>query len=414
MYEYVIIIFIVFFLIPWIYIKIKYPFWSNQPIFHKYDILRYWTQRPFYIQNGFPLKTKFLCDSIGCGEFLDLNEGELDKVIDFIQTHYVESDKVLTMINKEDLTSTLSGYSNPSYIGIYKDKQLQQIKKNNETQFEEKEMIVGTITCRAVKIYMLYSKNVFEEYIYFWDHLSVHRNYIDKNIGRNLIQTLERYQRINNKSIQASLFKQESVLCEGVVPLFEYEVHTYPLINIKRPPMHKFSIQRIVRDNIHTLSDFLYNITHNITYIPFSLCIFPETVALEHLISTNNLFVYTLTYKSKLCAFYFFKDPKQSYDVDTDRHVLECIGSISLHQFENSTMNSVFFGGFLHALYDIQKIHNNQFKLITFLNLGHNEKVIDRWKWKYNAITTSKSAFYLYNAVLPSMPFHALNTFVLL
>ena len=101
MLEYIFIIIFFLWFIPFLYVKIKYPLWSHQPIFHTYDLLRYWTHEPFIIQQNMPIKTKYLCKEVNTKEFLDLDEDEHDNIIDFIQSHYIESDKVLTMINKE-------------------------------------------------------------------------------------------------------------------------------------------------------------------------------------------------------------------------------------------------------------------------------------------------------------------------
>ena len=125
------------------------------------------------------------------------------------------------------------------------------------------------------------------------------------------------------------------------------------------------------------------------------VCIFPETNVLEHLINKKQILVYVLKYKSKICGLYFFKDPIISYDLDEERSVLECIGSISTQQTINPDSTSIYFGGFLHAIHHIQNIYNNKFKLLTIFDITHNAKIIERWKWKYTPLVMSKSAYYL-------------------
>ena len=78
MLEYIFIIIFFLWFIPFLYVKIKYPFWSHQPIFHTYDLLRYWTHEPFIIQQNMPIKTKYLCKEVNTKEFLDLDEDEHD------------------------------------------------------------------------------------------------------------------------------------------------------------------------------------------------------------------------------------------------------------------------------------------------------------------------------------------------
>jgi hypothetical protein len=178
--------------------------------------------------------------------------------------------------------------------------------------------------------------------------------------------------------------------------------------------MSKFSIERLKGPNVSILFDYLYNITHNIEYKPFLLSIFPDTNTLDHLIENNKIIVYALLQKSKIAALYFFKDPKLCYDLDEERNVIECIGSVSIKSVGDEKVNSIYFGGFLHSLYDIQQTYNNKFKLVTFFELGNNTSIIERWKWKYTPISITKSAYYLYNAVLPGMPINNTNALVIL
>ena len=411
MLEYIVVTLILLIFLPMIYIKIKYPFWSHQPIFHTYDYLRYWTKTPFIIQNGKPLKNKYLSQFVTTNRFLDMDDNKIEDIEKFIQEHHVESDKVLTMISREDIQTELSVNEHPSFISFYNDKQIEY--DQSQTKLVEKNILVGCMTSKAIKIYMN-TDNKFIESVYYWDYICTHRNFQDKFIGRNLIQSHERYQRLNNTNISASLFKFETNLCPGVVPLLSFNVHTYPIVQVIRPPMSKFSIERIKGQNVNVLFDYLYNITHNIEYKPFLLCIFPDTTTLDHLIENNKIIVYALLQKSKIGALYFFKDPKLCYDLDEERNVIECIGSISIKSVSDEKVNSIYFGGFLHSLYDIQQTYNNKFKLVTFFELANNTSIIERWKWKYTPISITKSAYYLYNAVLPGMPINETNALVLL
>ncbi len=409
MLEYLFLFLFFLFFIPLVFIKIKYPFWSHQPIFHSYDIFRYWTNAPYVIQNGNPMKTKYLDTNVKTEDFLDLSDSEIDKTVQFIQDHYIESDKVLTMITKEDIIKDFIGYSNPSYISFYYDKKYEYDKNNNDAlpSIKINNVLVGTMTSRAIKIYL--PQHNFEEYAYYWDHICNHRDFQNKFLGRNLIQTHERYQRMNNKEVPISLFKREINLCDGVVPLCVYNVHTYPLENIKKPPIKHYTVERVIHKNVAILFDFLYNITHNALQMPFCISTFPETNVLDGLIENGKIIVYALKYKSKILGMYFFKDPKICYDTSEDRNILECIGSILIHNDD-----SLFFGGLLHAIYDIQQNAAIKYKLIAFSDIMHNGQIINRWKWKYNPICVTQSAYYVYNAVFPNMPYDAKQCFILL
>jgi hypothetical protein len=92
------------------------------------------------------------------------------------------------------------------------------------------------------------------------------------------------------------------------------------------------------------------------------------------------------------------------YDKMENGYILECIMGISTVNIQDEPNTSVFFSGFLQALVDIQKSFASKYKMLTFYELGYNQYIIDRWKWKYAPLSVNDAAYYLYNAVIPDMP----------
>jgi len=68
----------------------------------------------------------------------------------------------------------------------------------------------------------------------------------------------------------------------------------------------------------------------------------------------------------------------------------------------------------LHSIHAVQEDSKDPYKLISFYQLTHNSQLIQRWKWKYNPLSITQSAYYLYNAVFPNMPYDENKTLVLL
>ena len=411
MLEYIFLFIFFSWLIPFIYIKIRFPFWSNQPIFHSYDIFRYWTKHPFIIHQGAPMKTKYLTHNVVTKDFLDLSKYELDQIESLLHSHYIESDQVFTQISKQDVQEDFVGHSNASYVSFYYNKQL-VYDKDADPLIQEKNTCLGVLTSRAIKIYYHYG-TPHEQYVYYWDYLCTHRDFQDKFIGRNLIQNHEKHQRLHNKEISSSLFRRDVSLCDGVVPLIRFNVHTFPLEKTKRPPLGQYTTIRIIGPNVTSLFDFLFNITHSSEPTPFPLCIFPEVNVLDHLIQKNRIIVYALKHQSKTLGFYFFKDPKICYEFNEERNVLDLIGSVFLRPFDKNN-ESIFFGGLLHAIYHIQEDAKVRYKLLSFYQLTHNSQLIQRWRWKYTPLSITQSAYYLYNAVFPNMPYDENKCLVLL
>lgn len=411
--EYLILFCFFMWLIPLLYVKIKYPFWSNQPIFHTYDILRHYysslQSAPYVIQNRLPPKNRYFSTKVITDKFLDISEETLCKVIDFLQSHYVESDMVLSMINREILTDELSGTLHPSFLSLMNEKQIDYVISDAGLVSKEKDVLMGCMTSRSTQLFLLHQSQSFRRILYYWDHICTHRKESHRYLGRNLIQSHEHYQRIHNKDIQSSIFKREGNLCEGVVPLMQYIIYTFPIVHIKQPPLHPYTLQKVQASNTSLLHDFLYSMTHNIKQTTFSLCIFPEMDVLDNLIQKERLHIYVMSYQSNVSAVYFLKDPHMYYHVNgNERRIIECIASV---KFDFVQDDGIFFAGFLHALHEQQK--QDKFELVTFHESSHNYMITERWKWKYHFVSSSKGAYYAYNMVVPGMPFHSSNCFVL-
>lgn len=411
--EYLILVCFFIWLIPLIYIKIKYPFWSHQPVLHTYDMLRYYYSsyqwRPYIIRNRLPLKGRYFSTNISTNKFLDISKEALSKVVDFLQSHYVESDMVLTMITQEIMEQDLSGVLTPSLISLMKEKQLDYMTSASGLVPQEREVLVGCMTSRCTRLFVIHNSLSFQEKTYFWDHICTHRKHSHRYLGRNLIQTHEYYQRLHNHDIKSSVFKREGNVCDGIIPIMQYRIQTFPIVYIKRPPLHPLTLVKIEQSNTSLLHDFLYNMTHKIQQAPFQVCIFPEMDVLDNLLQKGRLHIYALTYQSKVSAIYFLKDPHMYYQVEeNERRIVECVASIKSVFLQD---DGVFFAGFLHALHEMQ--NQDTFELVTFHETSHNDLITERWKWKYRSLSVSDAAYYAHNMVIPGMPFHPRNCFVI-
>ena len=408
---YIVLATIGLFLIIFIYIKLRHPFWNLQPVFHSYDFWRYFLRTPFVIQSGFPSKTKYVDTKVHVRPFLDIPEKESSKIADLLQCYYLSSDKMLTLTDASDIYIELTGQSHPSFVSFYEETNYQE--KDNKTTDSEvviKRDQLGCMTSRAIRLFMWDKYDeIHTHYAYFWDHICVHRDFQDKHIARNIIQSHERFQRIYNPDVPISLFKKEIHLCEGIVPIVKYSLYTFGLQPVKPPPLPDyFYITRIVQENSDLLSDLLYGMVHQETLSTkqstFRFCAFPEIAVLDNLIKHNHLYVYVLRKHKHPYAYFFFRNTRTSYDTVEEGNIVECIGSINNMQGNVQESNSTFFAAFLGALHNIQTNIPISFKFVVFNQLAHNHILLERWKWKYAAIFVNDAAYYLYNAVCPRLP----------
>jgi hypothetical protein len=411
MYEYIYIIILFLILGIFAFIKIQYPFWSAQPVFHSYDFWRRFSLTFFYIQNGFPIKTKF-CDPKRCltVPYADMNDESIRKTVDLIQCYYIPSDRVIAMMDISGLNVMMTGHSNPSYVTFYNESDFSiEYDASGSTNILEKPLPVGCILSKPTRLFINTGGKMEERVIYSWDYTCVHRDYIKKNISRNLIQTAEYNQRIKNPEILGTIFKKESSLCDGVVPLVEFKTFVFYLRNVKLPPLPpKFTVTRILNENVGLFSDFLYGITHPKRIIgdekiqsPFFIMSIPEMGSINAMLQTENMYAYVLQNAEHIYGLYIFKDAKINYEDVENGNLLECVFSVS-----NTEMDGLFFSGFLSSLRAILNLQK-KYKMIMFNDLSHNSKILDKWRWKYTPVFENKAAYYAYNMVIPGMPFQA-------
>ena len=99
-------------LLLFIYIKLRYPFWNNQPVFHTYDYWRYFYSIPFIVYKYRPIKTKY-CDfqQIETISYIDCTDYNKKQLINLLQCYYIPSERILHKITNDELDIIFSGTS---------------------------------------------------------------------------------------------------------------------------------------------------------------------------------------------------------------------------------------------------------------------------------------------------------------
>ena len=400
------------FMILFIYIKLTYPFWNTQPVFHTYDFWRYWIKTPSPIQYRYPVKTKY-CNfqNIETVEYLETTDSQKKEFIDLLQCYYIPDENALFVFNLENLDAYMSGHSYPSYLSFYKEDFYTTIGKSpiitDSTVIDTLKKPVGCISARTIDI--LFSK---EEPIkaYFWEFICIKREKADKYLSRQLIQTQEFRQRQRNMDfilaskdpyetpISASIFKKEVDLCEGIVSLVEYDTKMFMIKNepLKKLPPH-FVLIEIGGENIDLLIDFL-----EISKTKFEVFGFTEIGNLVGLIQKRLLIVYCIQKAKDIYAAYFFRDSRTQYD--GKGVMLSLCGSVN-----NCNSLDLFYMGFLQSMRSILK-KIPLFQVLTIENISNNGFIYERYGGEL--IGTSKTAYYLYNYVVPKQPFSSGNVFL--
>jgi hypothetical protein len=400
--QYIILITTITYLTIYAYIKIKYPFWNNQPVLHSYDYWRFLYQIPFIIYKYRPIKTKFYkSNNIKTIPYLEISEEQKKEVLYLLQSNYISNDRILLTIEDKDLDGIYTGHNETSYVSLYYDIP----KYINDFSLLEIKPLIGCICSNPINIYYQSSldDNVYTiTKFYFIDYLCIKKEQDKKKLSRELFQTHEYNQRINNPTILCSLVKKEIDLFEGVVPLVEYNTIIYYLRDLKFSSLPQFFyVIQIEQENISILTDFLYVQTHldlKKKHDHLKILTVIEISNYLELIKKNNYYLFCLKSGEHIYGIYFFKDAKMQYE-DIEGNTLQFYGSIN----NTTESESLFYLGFLHS---IQKIIKKfpKYKMIMFENLGDNIIINNEWRKKNTPIFENKTAYYAYNWVYPSSP----------
>jgi hypothetical protein len=410
MIEYIFTFIIFIFLLLFAYIKLKYPFWSSQPVFHNYDILRRLCSTPFIINKFQHFKNKYCnLENIKTNYYIDCKEENKQHAVNLVQSFYFNTDQILHTIQRNDIDCIMTGSSELPMMSIFFENEL---KCDTGSLIQQIKTPRGIIFSRPLYFWYMNSltdTNYNENKIYYIDYLCVDRVKEKKSVFRELLQTHLYNQHNLNKDLQISLIKKEIELFEGVIPLVNYQTFTFKLRNHKIMPLppHYYMIE-LEKENFDVLVDFLYtNKDYCYKTKLYDVLIFPDIGNIQQMVTCGLMKIFCLRNRENIYGFYFFKDAKMYYE-EIEGNTLHFIGSIM-----NCLIPSLFYNGFLNSLKKILK-KDSSFMMLLFEDIGHNCILYEFWKNNYLPVFTNKTAYYLHNFVHPKSPLDKKRVFVLL
>ena len=351
------------------YLKIKHPFWSQQPVFHFYN-LWYWLKPPGVIDRTKPKMSRFV-DLLSV-QFSKINEvpnSTIDRFIGFVRSNYLRSSDCNYTPSKNQVLPYFYGHRYKSFLSLY-----QSLENGN---------ILGAMTTRPV---YLTHKNKLRS-VYYVDYLCVKRSHRKKDIAPTVIQTHHYQQRRQEPSIHVSMFKREGSLT-NIVPLCVYNTRT-------------FEIRDILKDwSTPNLSDYrITHVTSNLTIFDqifasekhrFDYFIESDLINLNHLIETKNIFVFCLHAANQTLGLLFFRDLKCKYRDGNSFSLFASLGNMYPEAMAWGAMESL-------------KILTNKSKSLQYICI---EEIGDTQNWLELAVgkigvrdilPPSPTAYYMYN-----------------
>jgi hypothetical protein len=393
-----------------VYIKLAFPFWNIQPVYHPYDFWRALYTKPFFVHKKFSTKmmNRFCnLDQVRIVPYVDATDEQKKVFVNMLQCFWLPSENSIFVFNIENLETYFSGHLFSSYLSFYfytlGKKNRPYVSIQNDQDPNESSDPVACISSRSGELFVHFGSNNTGIPIYYIDFLCIKRD-MDKDIiqeksknkkkiMRTLLQThIYKHQLIDHfentkltvyNPVIVSFFRREHELLTGIIPIVRFQTVYYDI-----PKIHGFVFppdyicSEINHANMDSFIDFLENNKPR-----FSIFLRTDIANLVGLIKAGILYVYCLKKHETIYAVYIFRDTRSNYD--------DCGSILQLVVTMNNGSQELFVNGFLHSIQHIMK-KMNVYKTLMVDEIGDNMMV-----WKGVVIDKHWTAYYLYNMIFP-------------
>lgn len=389
-----------------LYIKLAFPFWNIQPVYHVYDFWRTIYRTPFRIYKQFhpKVRTKYCKpDLIGTIGFVDASQEKKKEFVNLLQCYSLADENAIYMFHLDNLEAYFGGHLYSSYLSFY----TEVLYKSVEGEVIKENVPKGCISSRSgVLIASGHKENIY--YIDFMTTVRGVSNNVRLNMTRELFDThvynvglhewrdsidLKEGSRIG--PIGVGLFKRMGYNLDGIVPLVRFTSRSYEIPNNpgfykgNRYPEHVV-LTEICSSNLRKMTDGL-----EMSCRKFAIYGVTDIANLIGLIKAGVMYVYVLERLGDILAMYFFRDTRIRYEGLTERDtgaVLELAGSIYI-----SGTVGLFQNGFMGGLYNILK-GKPVYRRIQIDDISDNVGLDMR---ELYFLGEEKGGYYLFNFVVP-------------
>jgi len=377
---YLLLFIILLHVIWYAYVKLRYKFWSLQPVFHYYQWW-YWLYPVGILNNDLPEKNRFVnLNQIVTTKFNEIDNIHLQSYISLIKNHFLNYKNLSFNPEDKNIVSYFESNNISPYFSLYFENE-KLITKEQNIIYNKK--LIGGITSRALNVYI---KNKEPFHIYYVDYLCVEKSKRNKSIAPTLIQTHVYNTRRMNNSINTFLFKKDSNL-NGIVPLTLYLTNSYNIKEWDLPELTHPSFN-VLELNKQTLQLFFEFIDINNQFKCYISCN-PEN--LLRLIETNNIYGYIVRNNNDVIGVYLFRNSTTLFNKEK---VVDLFFSLS----KKDKNKDNFILGFEKSVLLCYK--KGYFTYLSIENTSHNNYIIDILNnKKYKPYKTFPTAYYFYNYI---------------
>lgn len=380
----VFLVFAILVILMTIYIKVKFGFWADQPVFHVYN-LTYMLWPPGIINHDLPLPNKYT-------NFKDIKTFAHDKltviqqtqIINFIQTHYLRNSDNIYSPKRENVIPYFEAHNALCFFTLYRQNLLLHDTKTDKLVADDE--LRGVITSRPIHVDIHNGNKGATFMAYYVDYLCVSKHQRKKGIAQQLIQTHEYNQRHSNKKeIVVSLFKREEELT-GIVPLCVYPTYGFKVTTWTKPFSldAKYTNLEINPQNFNILLDFI-----KLRSSDFDIVVYVEASNLMELVKTKNVYIQVILLEHQVVSAYFFR--KSCTFVEKNMEVLSCFASIN----GPNNPHDVFIQAFKINFWAIAEKYHFGFSAVE--NISHNHIIINNLLKKTHPLIKSPTAYFFYN-----------------
>jgi hypothetical protein len=259
---------------------------------------------------------------------------------------------------------------------------LEDLKLNS---FISNKEMIGVMTSRPLHAYI--QDKLLD--VYYVDYLCVSKQYRNKNIAPQIIQTHEYLQSYSNRKIAVSLFKREDKLT-GIIPLCVYKTFCFNM-QYWLNPLNTIQLLKGDGENLYYLYNFI-----NACKIKWNIFILPEISNLIELVRSENVYIYMIMIDKEIQAAYFFR--KVCTSIMDKKEVISCFASI-----RNIIKEEIFIQGFKIALSQIIKKYK-YFHYLCMEDISDNNILIKNLLIKSIPISIHPTAYFFYNFAYKTLP----------
>lgn len=373
---YIIYILIIIYFLFVAFIKFKFRFWANQPVFHIYNFL-YWIYPCGVIQVRQPPITNFYDNKILTKKWQDFSNIKKELFYNLIQLHFLNKKKEKYNPPRYAVMDYFNEHNNNCYLSL--------LKKNN--------IIISGITSRPLNA-TLNKNNIIVNYV---DFLCIHKSYRKKGLAQNIIYS-HYFNVRKDKASSIFLFKREGSI-NFIVPLTIYIANVFSLKYLKDLDLNLPSdttCHLVNNLNFSLFLNFFQEIKNN-----FKCFITPDVSHIKHLVSKKLLFIFLIMKGTKPIATYIYRIPFITYE---KKQSIELISSYYKPEYYDEYIKS-----FKNTINLINK--QLSIDILILEKISNNIDLNNFLIKKYSILWKCPMAYFLYNFY--NKPFYPNDVFLI-